>query len=551
MSKVKKYLFATLFIVLLLFAGVSCDDKNETYTGFLEGYKKEVEVGDSLTLKEYVDYVDGVSYTLIAQQGDTTVNLSKRKSWNTADPGLIGEWKLIYTIAEGEYKGEYVGTIQVVAPMLSFSFVITEEAITYEPGATMVYRDFFTAINLLEDSYFPCTITMRSVLFNGVETDLTDTTEYTFTERGTHYFTFTLESEDGQSRTAIVNVFVLDLNTAPVVAYQGLWTGDTRVERVERVPDDFAVQVTKADNQAYSVIGFDDVWLAEAFADERTTSVSFKIYADYASYRKGGGYNNSFYRDNAGTLIRTSWTWCTYAVSKTDGYFAFTLSKAEYEKWLTAKGTVASDMYLSIGFQTESGGAVNTVGSKFYIDDIVVDKAAYPFYGFTGKSAGGTNVNTTAKLEERVPGDDAAKVIKSDDQIYSVFGIDATWLAEAFADTTTTGVSFKLYSEYPTYVTGSSYNNSWVKDTSGKLQRTSWAFASAPTYTDGYFLITVSRAQYEKWLGCLTNGKDVSGSTISVDPQSAMYLSIGLKDTSGTVVKPAYFYIDDLTVVKA
>ena len=242
-----------------------------------------------------------------------------------------------------------------------------------------------------------------------------------------------------------------------------------------------------------------------------------------------------------------------------------TVTRTEYEKWLSCleNGTdvegkeisadAQSPMYFSIGFYGEDNAMV--AADNFYIEDLAIkktDKSLAPIVGFKGKSNGNTNVTTAVQVVERLADDFAAQIIKTDDQAYSVFGLDASWLADAFADTNTTGVSFKIYSAHPIYRTGGGYNNTFVKDTAGKLQRTSWNFAgAAPTKTDGYFLFTVTRAEYEKWLNCVTNSKDVGGTAISVDAQSAMYFSVGFYGECNAFVQPDNFYIDDLVVVKA
>ena len=89
---------------VLLFVCSACGSifaEKDLYTGFLEGYKQVVEVGSSISLNEYVDYIDDVEYTLFAKQGETTVDLTSRKSWDTSNPGLLGEWELVYTIESG------------------------------------------------------------------------------------------------------------------------------------------------------------------------------------------------------------------------------------------------------------------------------------------------------------------------------------------------------------------------------------------------------------------------------------------------------------------
>jgi hypothetical protein len=225
-----------------------------------------------------------------------------------------------------------------------------------------------------------------------------------------------------------------------------------------------------------------------------------------------------------------------------------TLTRAQYEKWLgcltsgkDVGGTAISvdaqsDMYLSVGLKYASGAQF--ASGSFYIDDLVVnviDRSLDPIVGYQAKDYA---ASTTVAVVERVAGDNAAQVTKTGDAFYAVFGIDAAWLAEVFADANTTAVSFKLYSKYSTYRTGGSYNNSWYQDANGALQRTSWGFTAAPSKTDGYFLVTLSRNAYESWL------------TKKGDVVSDMYLSIGFYGEGNTAVRADNFYIDDIVAVK-
>lgn len=330
----------------------------------------------------------------------------------------------------------------------------------------------------------------------------------------------------------VINAVPKDL--ACVVPYSGSSMGKTALESVELAPGNTALKVVRNDNEGYFVIGFDAAWLAQAFADENATAVSFKVYSEHPVYRTGGSYNNAWYKDADGKLQRTSWGFMS-APSKTDGYFLVTLSRKAYNSWLTAKGDVVSDMYLSIGFSQENGNVIRT--GDTYIDDVrvrVIDKTATCIVGYSGSSAGDTMVD----IVDRIPGDSAVLVSKADTEFYSVFGIDAAWLAEVFADANTTAVSFKLYSKYSTYRTGGSYNNSWYQDANGALQRTSWGFTAAPSYTDDYFLVRLSRNAYNAWL------------TAKGDVVSDMYLSIGFYGEGNAAVRADNFYIDDIVAVK-
>ena len=165
----------------------------------------------------------------------------------------------------------------------------------------------------------------------------------------------------------VINGVPKDL--ACIVPYSGSSMGKTSLESVELTPGNSALKIVRLDNEAYFVIGFDAAWLAQAFADESATAVSFKVYSEHSIYRTGGSYNNAWYKDADGKLQRTSWSF-TSTPNKTDGYFVVSISRKTYNSWLTAKGDVVSDMYLSIGFSQENGNVIKS--GDTYIDDVAV-----------------------------------------------------------------------------------------------------------------------------------------------------------------------------------
>ena len=141
MKKHIKYFLFCLLSASTIGGCVACGGKGNVadgYTGFLEGHMQSVQIGEPILLGEYVDFIDGAAYTLIAKRGSTEIDLSSRVSWDTTTLGQDGEWELVYTILDGDYKGTYKTTIDFYAPDISFAFtagsldsVIIESGVYY------------------------------------------------------------------------------------------------------------------------------------------------------------------------------------------------------------------------------------------------------------------------------------------------------------------------------------------------------------------------------------------------------------------------------------
>ena len=120
----KKKLLATLALTCALTAGLglfaACGEtepSDKTPLAFVEGYVDEIELGESLLIREYVDTsVQG--YTLVATMGDQTVTLTGRATWSPEDAGV---WTLTYTVGEESVQA----TITIKAPPITWPYTAT------------------------------------------------------------------------------------------------------------------------------------------------------------------------------------------------------------------------------------------------------------------------------------------------------------------------------------------------------------------------------------------------------------------------------------------
>ncbi len=141
------------------------------------------------------------------------------------------------------------------------------------------------------------------------------------------------------------------------------------------------------------------------------------------------------------------------------------------------------------------------------------------------------------------------------------FGISAAWLANAFANPDTTGVSFKLYTTQDGNATYNGYGGAanegldargtlMYMQADGSCKGVVWnAWANnnkdCPAKVDGYIPYTISRAKYESWVSAVQAAGVTSDLYISV----RVGINENRQDISGFgygVVAPGTVYIDDL-----
>ncbi len=207
-----KYLLVSILSALCcLFIGIGCGESNSGFTGFLKGYREYINLGESVIMEEFIDYVDDSDYKITLILGEEEKDYTDRAIWTPEDPG---EWTVKYEVSSGKNEGTYTCTVEVKVPTINYQMSITSENVTFEKGETMQFTSFIDSLNVFVSSFYPSEMEMQSVRHNGELTDLKNESQYTFTDRGLYYFTFHVNSTDGQTKKAIVEVKVIQTDEA-------------------------------------------------------------------------------------------------------------------------------------------------------------------------------------------------------------------------------------------------------------------------------------------------------------------------------------------------
>lgn len=214
------------FATATVFGVASCSKVPEWYTGAVEDYDKNWELGETMELREIIDFVQidretgeyyfdeynletGVilypkaEYTLTLECGSKSLNIGKRTWYDLLDNVYPGEWKFVYTVTEDcDFKGTYEIPITIRAPELSIELTIDEETTTFYYGMTYDFEEILSNMNANVHSYFDYTATFSQVVINGTDTiDLTDETEISCDIIGEYVFTLSIVATDGQTLT--------------------------------------------------------------------------------------------------------------------------------------------------------------------------------------------------------------------------------------------------------------------------------------------------------------------------------------------------------------
>lgn len=210
--KIHKWLKTGLVgaLAALSITALGACQKNDEFTGFMKGALSEVTLDEDMTFrpKDYVQIV-GNDYTIILQKADGSwsKDVSKRASISPYEEGLEpGAYQLIYTVNGGEYKGTYTHNFNLVAPQLRVTYTLVGKDLSRHVGDTLVYQEYFSKINMEVASYYDYTIRPDFVWVGEETVDLTDTTEFTFTEHAQHAFHFTVVAEDEQEYSIMVPI---------------------------------------------------------------------------------------------------------------------------------------------------------------------------------------------------------------------------------------------------------------------------------------------------------------------------------------------------------
>ncbi len=201
--------FATVFAACASL-GISSESK---FTGFKEGYAYKVKIGETMLLEDFLDVRSDNKYTLIATNGVDEIDLTDRPTWV---PDVAGNWTLKLEITEGANKGKYSVDITVTVP--TANWIYSSKTLTYEYNSTVKIEKILDDLRIDVNSVMPYNTYIYSVRIGNKMVDIPKTqTEYTFKSYDTHYFTFGMETEDGQSYKAIARINVQETDPEAVI----------------------------------------------------------------------------------------------------------------------------------------------------------------------------------------------------------------------------------------------------------------------------------------------------------------------------------------------
>ena len=171
--------------------GASCATNSKPQ--FLEGIDTELELGDSLLLIDYIDYVTDGDYTITVSKGDFSENITKKRYWQPEEPGT---YTVTYTVHSGAFKGTNSFDLVVNVPLMSWDYTLVNTI--YDTGSTIEFDAYFEEMNISALSYYPWKMVMESVTVGNDTIDVTEQDSWTFEQATPHVFKFHIESEDGQ-----------------------------------------------------------------------------------------------------------------------------------------------------------------------------------------------------------------------------------------------------------------------------------------------------------------------------------------------------------------
>lgn len=188
---------------------VSCTNSAKTndYNGFLDGAQESVLQGDSLLIKDIIDLVENGRYTITVTYNGVTEDITNKISWT---PMELGTYVITYTINDGENKGTYTHSVEVVSrPYIVVSRDIEPEVFLYEQEIS--FEEFFEAQSITVSSHEIGTWepVMISVRVDGAITTFNETqTSYKIQSLSDHFFTYAIRTLDGRERRFVAQMKV-------------------------------------------------------------------------------------------------------------------------------------------------------------------------------------------------------------------------------------------------------------------------------------------------------------------------------------------------------
>lgn len=199
---------------------------------FLEGALTELTVGDTLVLKDYIEYVTDGKYTItLTNEAGEESDLTTKKIWKAQEAGT---YTITYAVKSGKSKGTNTFTFTVKYPELKWEFKLQNKP--YLVGETLNLEAYLAGLKIYvydrpEEHY---TIQVESVTVDDEEISLLGEEEYTFTSMSDHTFKFSATTIDGQRIEGREVIFMksVDKAYAQELADMGItYSGELYVER--------------------------------------------------------------------------------------------------------------------------------------------------------------------------------------------------------------------------------------------------------------------------------------------------------------------------------
>lgn len=190
--------FSLSIVTAFCFSCAETGNDGNTYTGFLPGVATQTPVNEMILWEDFIDYVDDGESTVELSIGDWSEDVTDNIMWT---PEEVGEYTITHTVDDGKYKGVYTHELEVVAPHMMWTHSFEELDLFYETEVS--FEEIYEKLNIFVDTYYEWEPFMLSVRVGDTVTPLTDESKYYISSMDTHYFTYGVRAENGESFKAI------------------------------------------------------------------------------------------------------------------------------------------------------------------------------------------------------------------------------------------------------------------------------------------------------------------------------------------------------------
>lgn len=200
----------------------------EVFTGFTPGVATKIKRGELLFLEEFIDYAQTGTYTITISGGaiEGTEDLTDKKRWAADYPG---EYKITYTILDGEHAGTYTHTFVVPADNVTWSTTATPIEILYQKD--FYFQSLYERLNIYVSSYYAWEPFVENIRVGDTVYEMAENqTSFYVNDFRPHYITYGIRTEDGQTRKSIITANVIYSNTQTTLYLNELSEGTHIIE---------------------------------------------------------------------------------------------------------------------------------------------------------------------------------------------------------------------------------------------------------------------------------------------------------------------------------